>query len=146
MIVDPKKKNFKNYQGVDLFKPNLKEINEGFGLEISAEDKSSLKKGVAQLREEMNINNVLLTLSEHGLYYDFDGEHKLIPTEAKKIADVSGAGDTVVSVAAMIRAAGGTAEQIAKLSNLAGGLVCSKLGVVPVDKKELASAAKELKF
>lgn len=146
VVVDPKKNNFSSYKNVNLFKPNLKEINEGFKLNIVPTDIDSLKNGVSSLREQMNIDNVLLTLSEYGMYYDFEGECNVMPTEAKSISDVSGAGDTVLSVAALLQAINVEPEMVAKLSNLAGGLVCEKLGVVPVDKKELKEKAEKLGF
>ena len=144
VVVDPKKANFLSFKNVDLFKPNLKEINEGFRLNIDPKDITSVEKGVSTLKSEMNISNVLLTLSEYGIFYHFGDEKGLIPTEAKSIADVSGAGDTVLSVAALLRAAKVEPEIISKLSNLAGGIVCGKLGVVPVDKEEFRSEAEKL--
>ena len=146
VVVDPKNENFKEFKNVNLFKPNLKEINEGFNLNIIASNLNSIEEGVSELKEKMNIENVLLTLSEYGIYFDFGSKKGLIPTEAKSISDVSGAGDTVLSVAALLQAVKAEPEMVAKLSNLAGGLVCEKLGVVPVDKKELKIKAQELGF
>jgi len=88
VVVDPKKVNFKEYKNVNLFKPNLKEINEGFDLDIDASNINSIEEGVNRLKEKMQIDNVLLTLSEHGIYFDFGNEKGLIPTEAKSISDV----------------------------------------------------------
>ena len=146
VVVDPKKVNFLEYKNVSLYKPNLKEINEGIGVNIDAEKMDSLSSGIDKLKSTLQIENVLLTLSEHGVFYSFGEEQKLIPTEAKSISDVSGAGDTVLSVAALLMALEVSPEKIAKLSNLAGGLVCEKLGVVPIDKKELLEKAIAIKL
>lgn len=146
IVADPKFKNFKLFKNISLLKPNLKEINNGFDVSITPKNEQSLIDGVALLRETMHIKNVLLTLSEYGVYFDFDGKHGFIPTEAKSIADVSGAGDTVISVAAVLYALDLEPHILAKIANLAGGIVCEKLGVVPIDKNELIAKAKNLVF
>lgn len=83
----------------------------------------------------------MLTLSEHGVYIDFQNEKIKLPAYAREIADVSGAGDTVVSIAALAVALQLPPQQIAFLSNLGGGLVCQYIGVVPIDKEELMNEA-----
>ncbi len=135
-VVDPKHKNFLEFKGSTLFKPNLKEIREACPFEIQPE-LASLSKASDFLRSKMRNHQTMITLSEKGIFID-DGDHQsIIPTQARNIADVCGAGDTVISVAAL-----GTALQmplldIAVLSNLAGGQVCEKVGVVPVEKAQL---------
>lgn len=141
--VDPKKDNFFAYKGVNLFKPNLKEVRESTPFPITTED-DSLQKAADFLREKLGNQYTMLTLSEKGLFLDGGIGGERYPTIPRNIADVSGAGDTVISIAAMGLAAGLDVKTVALLSNLAGGQVCESPGVVPVDKaileKELALA------
>jgi rfaE bifunctional protein kinase chain/domain len=140
-VVDPKKANFHAYHGVTLFKPNLKEIREGLKLDFDAADNVALAKAVDILRKKMDIGMVLVTRSEMGIYMDAGDEKHFIPAHLRSISDVSGAGDTVVSTAALCLALGLPPKLIAGLSNLAGGLVCEHLGVVPVDRGQLHAEA-----
>jgi D-glycero-beta-D-manno-heptose-7-phosphate kinase len=141
--VDPKKTNFFAYKGVDLFKPNLKEVRESAPFPITTED-DSLQKASDFLLEKLDNQHTMLTLSEKGLFLDGGLGGKRYPTTPRNIADVSGAGDTVISIAAMGLAAGLDLDTVALLSNLAGGQVCELPGVVPVNRilleKELALA------
>lgn len=135
--VDPKKKNFFEYQGVTLFKPNLKELKEGLNVSIDVKDKQSFDSAVTQLRAKLKHKITFITLSERGVYIkDEDSEHH-IPAHLRNIADVSGAGDTVISVATLCLSVGLPIELVASISNLAGGLVCEKSGVVSIEKEEL---------
>lgn len=136
-IVDPKKVNFLEYRGVTLFKPNLKEITEGLEIEIRPDSLKELDGGVSQLKEKLNAQGVLLTLSEHGVYIDSQDEKQHIPAFERNIVDVSGAGDTVVSVAALALAHKMSPKDIALIANLGGGLVCEHVGVVPIEPKDL---------
>lgn len=136
--VDPKKINFFAYKGVDLFKPNLKEIRDSAPFEVLPE-LASLQKASDFLREQLHNRFTMITLSEKGIFLDDGSEHKIFPTERRNVADVSGAGDTVISVAALGLAAGLELEMIATLSNLAGGQVCEFPGVVPVRRDILAA-------
>jgi rfaE bifunctional protein kinase chain/domain len=140
-VVDPKKRNFLSYKGVTLFKPNLKELREGLKIDVEAANQSSVESAVQQLKEKLNAAGVMLTLSEYGVYIDFQSEKIKLPAHAREIADVSGAGDTVVSIAALAVALNLSPKQIAFLSNLGGGLVCQHVGVVPIDKEELLKEA-----
>ena len=140
-VVDPKKRNFLSYKGVTLFKPNLKELREGLKVEVEAANQSSVESAVSQLKEKLNVSGVMLTLSEQGVYIDFQNEKIKLPAHAREIADVSGAGDTVVSIAALAVALGLSPREIAFLSNLGGGLVCQHVGVVPINKEELLKEA-----
>jgi len=140
-VVDPKKRNFLYYQGVTLFKPNLKELREGLKIEIDVNDLVSVKEAVRLLKEKLTVDGVMLTMSEKGVFIDYLGIQELIPAHKREVADVSGAGDTVVSIAALCVALKLSAEQIALLSNLGGGLVCQHVGVVPIDRKELEDEA-----
>ncbi|MFM8913936.1 MAG: bifunctional heptose 7-phosphate kinase/heptose 1-phosphate adenyltransferase [Flammeovirgaceae bacterium] len=138
-VVDPKKRNFLSYQGVTLFKPNLKELREGLKVELEAGQQGQVEKAVATLKEKLQASGVMLTLSEHGVYIDLNGERFKLPAHEREIADVSGAGDTVVSIAALCLALRLSPKDIAALANLGGGLVCQHVGVVPIDKQELAA-------
>lgn len=140
-VVDPKKKNFKHYRSVDLFKPNLKELKEGLKIDFNHQRPKELNKIANQFREEQKIGTLLITLSEQGIYINNDEKQLTIPAHIRRIADVSGAGDTVISVAALCLALNLSPLVMATLSNLAGGLVCEYLGVVPINKKQLLHEA-----
>jgi len=140
-VVDPKKRNFAAYKEVTLFKPNLKELREGLKVEVQPGNLQQVKTVTEQLRKNQKISHVLVTLSEHGVFINSDKEKKLVPAHIRKISDVSGAGDTVVSVAALCCALRLPPFEIAFLSNLAGGQVCEKTGVVPVNKEQLLEEA-----
>jgi rfaE bifunctional protein kinase chain/domain len=143
-VVDPKKRNFLSYQGVTLFKPNLKELREGLKVDVEAKNQVMVEQVVEQLKEKLNVAGVMLTLSEHGVYIDFQNQKVKLPAHAREIADVSGAGDTVVSIAALAVALKLSPREIATLSNLGGGLVCQYVGVVPIYKEELIKEALQL--
>ncbi|MBN2173910.1 MAG: hypothetical protein JW731_07255 [Bacteroidales bacterium] len=148
VTVDPKKRNFSFYRNVTLFKPNLKELKEGLKLDFDPGDHNKLLEAVAELRHHIKPEIMLITLSEDGVLvaYQKDGikKEKIIPTHVRSISDVSGAGDTVISVASLCLARKVDPVSMAYLANLAGGLVCEKVGVVPVDKKQLLNEASEL--
>ena len=145
-VVDPKKKNFMTYTGVTLFKPNLKELKEGLKIEFDQNNTKELEKAVDSFIKKQNIDTALITLSERGVYIHQSKSKSLIPAHVRDITDVSGAGDTVVSIAALCLALNLPPETIATLANLAGGLVCEKVGVVPIDKKQLLEEAIKLKL
>lgn len=134
--VDPKDKNFWAYRGATLFKPNLREIRGQVPFEITP-DATTLDTTAVYAREKLNHEITMITLSEKGLYIEARGKSLLLPTHPRVIADVSGAGDTVISVAALGLALGMPPAVFAALSNLAGGQVCEKPGVVPVHKAQL---------
>lgn len=140
-VVDPKRRNFLAYNNVTLFKPNLKELRDGLKIEIEA---PHVEKAVEQLKMKLNADGVMATLSEHGVYIDFNNSKVKLPAHQRDIADVSGAGDTVVAIAACCVALGLEPRLVAGLSNLGGGLVCQHVGVVPIDKQELLREASEL--
>lgn len=140
-VVDPKKRNFLSYKGVTLFKPNLKELREGLKIDVEAGNQATVENAVNQLKEKLGASGVMLTLSEHGVYIDYKNKKIKLPAHPREIADVSGAGDTVVSIAALCVALDLSPQQIASLSNLGGGLVCQHVGVVPIDKEELLEEA-----
>lgn len=134
--VDPKDKNFWSFKDVSLFKPNLSEIKAQLPFDIGYDIKD-LDKADAFIRNNLNHDISLITLSEHGVYVS-DGKNSVIcPTQARSIVDVCGAGDTVISIASLSICKDIDLENIGLLSNLAGGQVCEKVGVVPVNKDQL---------
>lgn len=145
VTVDPKKKNFSAYRNISLFKPNHKELQDGLGKSVDVNDNDSIKKAALQLHINNNASIVLITLSDKGVFISRmnDGTQETAYEKAhlRDISDVSGAGDTVISVASLCLAAGASLESIASLSNLAGGLVCETPGVVPVDPLRLRNEA-----
>jgi rfaE bifunctional protein kinase chain/domain len=143
-VVDPKKRNFLCYKHTTLFKPNLKELREGLKLDFDVDDATEFQAAVDQLKQTLDLKGALITLSERGVFIDFNGEQQRLPAHFRKIADVSGAGDTVISIAACCVALKQSPGVIAGLSNLGGGLVCESVGVVPIDKAQLKAEAKEL--
>jgi len=138
--VDPKKRNFNYYHNATLFKPNFKELTEGMNLDCGKSDFEKVHNASKMLQEKAGFDMVLVTLSEHGMLISKDGEYKVVPTRAREIADVSGAGDTVIAMASLCLAIGLDPYLMARLSNLAAGLVCEKVGVVPVEKEWLLEA------
>ena len=142
VVVDPKKKNFLEYKNVTLFKPNLRELADGLNMDLNKADRTSLNEASNILKNKINNAFTLITLSESGIYYDDGREQQILPAHVRNISDVSGAGDTVISVAALGISAGLSSYLIAELANLAGGLVCEEVGVIPVDKRKLVQEAK----
>ncbi|MFB6258578.1 MAG: bifunctional heptose 7-phosphate kinase/heptose 1-phosphate adenyltransferase [Flavobacteriales bacterium] len=141
-IVDPKEMQFFAYEGVSLFKPNLKELREGLGIAMGQLTEAALKEASGMLRERLQHDRTLITLGAEGIYVEKEREAgRILATEVREVADVSGAGDTVVSVAALCTAIGSDPLFMARLANLAGGLVCEEVGVVPVDKAKLHQEA-----
>ncbi|MFZ5971584.1 MAG: bifunctional heptose 7-phosphate kinase/heptose 1-phosphate adenyltransferase [Bacteroidota bacterium] len=140
-VVDPKKRNFFAYKHVSLFKPNLKELREGLKTDVDGGKEQEVKNAVGKLKEMLQADGVMLTLSEQGVYIDYQGTQKKLPAHKREIADVSGAGDTVVAIAALCVALKREPTEIAALANLGGGLVCQHVGVVPINKGELQREA-----
>ncbi|HEX7414751.1 MAG TPA: bifunctional ADP-heptose synthase [Bacteroidia bacterium] len=146
IAVDPKKKNFLNYKGVTLFKPNLKELKEGLKTDIDADNLSELQRMLSSFRHKQKIATILLTLAEKGICTNSRSVKEVLPAHFRNIADVSGAGDTVISVAALCLALETNPILTAALANLAGGLVCEQVGVVPLNKEQLLKEAFNLDF
>ena len=136
-LVDPKKRNFARYRNATLFKPNFKELCEGLNLEIDKTNFDAVHDAAQKLQEKAGFKMVMITLSEHGMLISRGKEYKIIPTQARDVADVSGAGDTVIAMASLCLAIGMDANDMAALANLAAGLVCERVGVVPVEKEWL---------
>lgn len=145
-VIDPKKKNFLSYVGCTLFKPNLKELKEGLKVDFADENLPAFEEAVTQLQARLKTKQVLVTLSERGVFIANGQERTYIEAHRRSISDVSGAGDTVISIAALCMALGTSVQFLAGLSNLGGGLVCEQVGVVPVDKQRLQQEAAQLKL
>jgi D-glycero-beta-D-manno-heptose-7-phosphate kinase len=144
--VDPKKKNFNSYKGVSLFKPNLKELREGVKLDIGGDNINELQREVSSYRVKQKIETVLVTLADKGVITNSRKVKEHLAAHIRSIADVSGAGDTVISVAALCRAVGANDILTAAMANLSGGLVCEQIGVVPVNKEQLLEETLKLEF
>ena len=140
-IVDPKKINFNSYKNCTIFKPNLAEIKAGMKVDFDANNIAEIEKVSSKLRKKLSAKAVLLTLSEKGISINSEKEFKHIPAFERNIIDVSGAGDTVISVAALCLASNIDDTDLSALSNLAGGLVCEEVGVMPINKEKLLKQA-----
>lgn len=136
ITVDPKFKNFWAYKHVTLFKPNLKEIRAQLTQAVDP-NLESLQAAAQEIQSRLGNRYTLITLSEKGLFWGDHQGGQLTPTLPRAIADVCGAGDTVISIAALGLALGVPPAELAVLANLAGGQVCERVGVVPVDKAQL---------
>jgi rfaE bifunctional protein kinase chain/domain len=137
VLVDPKFRSFHLYRKVKLFKPNYKELVKGLNLELKKREIEKISESVKEFQDTQEIDTLLVTLSEEGVLSSANGTCVHIPAVMREIADVSGAGDTVISVAALSLIAGLDAAEVAAISNLAGGQVCEKAGVVPVNREKL---------
>lgn len=141
VVVDPKKEHFLDFKNVSLIKPNLKEIKEGLNIEFNVNDPSELEKAINLLQESVNAKIVLNTLSDKGIIVRWQEEDQFkterISAHYRNISDVSGAGDTVISVAALCLASGTEVPDMAAIANLSGGIVCEEVGVVPINKTKL---------
>ena len=147
--VDPKKNNFLAYEHCTLFKPNLKELKEGIGIEFPTDTIEGILLGVNALQDKLQCRIVMNTLSERGVLIqetlnDGTRNHHHIPAHLRKIADVSGAGDTVLGVAMLCLVCGLDSYHIAAISNLAGGLVCEEIGAVPINKERLLKETEKI--
>lgn len=146
IAVDPKKRNFSCYNNIDLFKPNFKEFVDGTGLPIKKGDLDSLRQAAHAIKEKQNFKLIFITLSEMGVFISNGVKEQYYPAVIRHIADVSGAGDSVISVASLAMAAKLSPQTMALMSNIAGGLVCENLGVVPVNKNQLIQVMKSQKL
>jgi len=135
--VDPKRKNFFSYTGVTIFKPNLKEVREGLNILLEDIKLPTLRHIHEQLVEKMQHTISFITLSEKGVFYQKGEEFRQISSHIRNIADVSGAGDTVIAVASLVYAATGNANLMAEVANIAGGLVCEEVGTAAISRELL---------
>ncbi len=142
--VDPKFRNFFAYTGVSIFKPNLKEVKEALGKRSNELTFEYLKEIHQCLALELQHHISLITLSENGVFYHDPMAAGIIPSHIRNISDVSGAGDTVISVASLVYAATGNVVLMAEIANIAGGLVCEEVGTVAINKERLLEECKLL--
>ena len=142
--VDPKQKNFLAYKNCTLFKPNLKEVKEGLKIEVPTIDLAHMQQVHQALQGALHHSISFITLSEHGVFYAQENKQQLIPTHIRNIADVSGAGDTVIALASLVYAYSKDMALAAEIANIAGGLVCELVGTAPIDKNVLATEVKKL--
>ena len=144
VIVDPKKDNFLEYKNCDIFKPNLTEIKEGMGVIFNEKNQNELIDNTSKLRNLISAKSVLLTLSSLGLCINSNTGFIYSPTYGGKVVDVSGAGDTVISIASLLYSSKVNFNDIAKISSIAGGIVCQKVGVVPINFNNLLTETLKL--
>ena len=143
--VDPKMDNFFEYKSVDLFKPNLKELKEGLNINFSyPKQKDEFENAIEQLHHKLENKISFVTLSEHGVYIKDQENQHYIAAHLRNISDVSGAGDTVIATATLCMISECSLKQTAEISNLAGGLVCEKPGVVSIDSNDFENELREL--
>jgi len=146
VLVDPKKRNFLNYKNVDVFKPNFKELCEGVGASIAKTDFDGLFEAEKRLREILNHRYGFVTLSEHGIFLSDGQRYNRFPSMIREVTDVSGAGDTVIATVSLCIAAGMDMIVASEVANVAGGLVCERVGVVPVEYDALLSVLNNMDF
>ncbi|RPI01350.1 MAG: D-glycero-beta-D-manno-heptose-7-phosphate kinase [Ignavibacteriae bacterium] len=133
ITVDPKYNNFFEYKDVSVFKPNRKETEEALGRRL--ECLPDVEKAARELMSRLQADNVLLTMGEKGMILlERNGTLAYVETKARHVADVSGAGDTVIATLTMGMVAGASVGESAALANYAGGIVCGEVGIVPIDK------------
>lgn len=135
--VDPKRKNFFSYQGVDIFKPNLKEATEALNILFSEVTPELMHQIHQSLVEILQHRISFITLSEKGIFYQDNSGGDIVPSHRRNIADVSGAGDTVIAVASLVYAATRNVKLMAETANIAGGLVCEIVGTAAINRDQL---------
>ncbi len=142
--VDPKRKHFFSFKGVDIFKPNLKEATEALNLLHTEINEQTLSDIHAALHEKLNHRISFITLSEKGVFYQQEKQGRIVPSHIRNIADVSGAGDTVIAVAALVYAATHDVQLMAEAANIAGGMVCEEVGTAAINRDKLFQECKKL--
>ncbi len=142
VFVDPKLKNFNNYCNVSLFKPNRKETEEGLGCRLNSQD--DILRAGKMLLERLNAENILITLGAEGMVlFEQNGSIASVDTMARKVADVSGAGDTAIATLAAMVVAGASYREAAIIANFASGIVCEKPGIVAIERNELIESIEQ---
>jgi rfaE bifunctional protein kinase chain/domain len=142
--VDPKRRNFFAYRKVDIFKPNLKEAREALNLVELEPGLNGMQQVHRQLLHQLGHRISLVTLSEHGAFYQVGEDAAILPAHVRNIADVSGAGDTVIAVASLVYASTRNARLMAEIANIAGGLVCEEVGTAAIDANKLLAECQAL--
>jgi rfaE bifunctional protein kinase chain/domain len=139
VLVDPKQENFFAYVGVTLFKPNRREAE--YALRMALKTAEEVRQAAQTLQERLQCEAVLITLGEDGMFlWEAGGQQTSIPARARHVADVSGAGDTVIATVAAALVAGANFREAAALANFAAGVVCAEPGVVPIEPEALLEA------
>ena len=133
----PRGKNFFAYQGVDIFKPNLKEVKDALNIPYAEVELPFLEDVHEALRQQLHHAISFITLSEKGVFYQHGESANIIPSHIRNIADVSGAGDTVIAVASLVYAVRRDVHLMAEIANIAGGLVCEEVGTAAISKMRL---------
>ncbi|MEO7457304.1 MAG: D-glycero-beta-D-manno-heptose-7-phosphate kinase [Gemmatimonadaceae bacterium] len=140
VVVDPKFRNFFAYRGATVFKPNRRELEAALGAAVVVDEGSTLPSALKRL----GVQHLLLTLGERGMVLvSEDGTMVRVPTVARGVYDVVGAGDTVTAYLAAILAAGGTVSECAIIANIAAGIEVGKLGAATVSAEEVLAYADE---
>lgn len=137
VAVDPKRRNFFSYTGVTIFKPNLKEVKEALNITAEGASEATMQSIHQELSRQLQHQISFITLSERGVFYQKGNEGHIIPSHIRNIADVSGAGDTVIAVASLVYAATKDVKLMAEMANIAGGLVCEEVGTAAINKEKL---------
>lgn len=136
VFVDPKFNNFFEYQGVTLFKPNKKETQDALGFALNNDE--DIYRAGAELLHQLACKNVLITLGSRGMMlFENNGAVSSVPTRARHVADVSGAGDTAIATLAAMVSGGADMSEAAALANLAAGIVCEEPGIVTIEPQRL---------
>lgn len=145
LLVDPKGANWRKYKGAFLVTPNVKELSEASHVSVRNEDKNIVALGTA-IRQRFGFASLMVTRSEKGLSLIASGEPVHIPTYAREVFDVSGAGDTVAAVMGAALAAGIKPVAAAHLANLAAGVVVGKIGTYAISAAELDTALAQVQY
>lgn len=135
IVVDPKPQNFKNYEGATSMTPNRKELLDYFGMK-KFESEEQIAQKMKELKDELKLENVVLTRSEEGISL-FENEHKRIPTVAREVYDVTGAGDTFISTFLLAISAGADIYEAGVIANMASGIVVGKIGTATATRDEI---------
>ena len=136
ITVDPKFNNFFLFKNVTVIKPNRKEAEDVLGMKLRSEEDITIAG--TKILEKTSATNVVLTLSEEGIaVFEKNKPEKRMPTKAQIVADVSGAGDTVISTLTMALAAKADIMEASYLANYAGGIVCEEVGIIPIEQDKL---------
>lgn len=144
--VDPKRKKFFNYVGVDIFKPNLNEVKDALNILFEDADTIKLREIHEELKKNLHHHISLITLSEKGVFYQHDSNAAIISSHVRNIADVSGAGDSVIAVASLVYTATKNPHLMAEIANIAGGIVCEEVGTIAIEKEVLLKECELLLF
>lgn len=138
VVVDPKGTDYSRYHGVDLMTPNKAEAEAATGIRIAGPE--DLHRVAETLKQITGVKTATVTLGPEGIFYEAeDGQARIIPTEAKAVFDVTGAGDTVVATLALTRACGVGMHDSIRLANLAAGITVGRFGTYAVTRQELAA-------